>query len=439
MFLDSFDHYTPTWVGSKYTRVTGGQTVVAGPVQGNGLRFAAPGNWLGPAIRNQSMNNASGLQWTPFSVAWSAHVRLSATGWSGAGELGLLAPSHYMPEFGEPVDFPFHWLTVASDGTLRVRTWAAATGQTTTVLAASAAGAMPLGAWCYLEYQTVIGGPNSASGPTLGNVACRVNGVQVLAASSLVTASARYQQIYCRYFKFGSLDAATAGIDGLGAGAPGVTVDVDDVAERQMDGSNSGVLWTDPVPFRGEHRVAVLFPSGPGAYAQFPVTGAATNWQACADMPPDGDTSYVAKLANVTPLDLYATQPAPAIDEGTPGATLWLWGLSSCSQQFSPYVTQRYRDGLGSERARNTSGNLTYRYYSSPLYVTAGTTYPMVTGLTNARLTGLQIGWGDTTTNDTPATYRGTQIVAELWYAPPYVPPPPTHGRTWVTWFPAPA
>ena len=445
--LDSFDHYDPSWTAAKYTRVLGTHTHVAGPYGGTAVRFAAPGSWIGPAITNQSMSNAStGQLWTWISGAFSAHVRVSSTGWAAGGELCLLAPTHYQPDLAETTDFPHHWLTLAADGTLRVRTWTATTGTATTVLAASAAGAFPLDAWAYLEYRTVVGGANTWSLPTTGSLGAQVDGADVLTATGLVTKSIRSaSSTWCRYFKFGSLDAATAGVEGLGAGAPTVTADFDDVATRMQDGNRSGVNYGDVIAFRGRHRVECLLPAGAGALTALGVVGAAANWQAVAEVPPDGDASYVSKAVGVASArDLYTTTPAPTIDEGAAGAVLWLWGLSSTTQTLSPFITQRYLDGTTASRTRSTGGNTTYRYYAIPLYTEAGNNqFPVVTGLTNARLAGLQIGWGGTeaeAAGATDAQYRATQQVAELWHgeaSPPPEPPAPTAGQHWsVGWVP---
>ena len=445
--LDSFDHYDPAWTGAKYTRVFGTRTHVAGPYGGSAVRFGAPGCWIGPAIVNQSMSSAStGQLWSWVSGAFSAHVRVSGTGWASGGELCLLAPTHYQPDIGEGTDYPHHWLTVAEDGTLRVRTWTATTGTATSVLAASSAGAFPLDAWCFLEYRTVVGGANIWDLPTTGSVGAQVDGADVLGATGLVTKSVRStNSTWCRYFKFGSLDAATAGVEGLGAGAPTASADFDDTASRMQDGSRSGVGYGDVIPFRGRHRVAALAPTGPGSLTGLSVVGAAANWQAVAEAPPDGDTSYVSKAAGVANArDLYATAAAPTIDEGAAGATLWIWGLSSTTQEFSPFITQRYLDGTATARTRSTGGSLTYRYYAIPLYTESPGAFPVVTGLTNARLAGLQIGWGGTEAESAGATdaqYRATQQVAELWQGEPEPPPEPPEpsggGARWsVGWVP---
>lgn len=44
----------------------------------------------------------------------------------------------------------------------------------------------------------------------------------------------------------------------------------------------------------GDRAVSLLLPTGAGNYAQWAKTGAATNWQAVSDVPPDDDTSYVS-------------------------------------------------------------------------------------------------------------------------------------------------
>lgn len=61
----------------------------------------------------------------------------------------------------------------------------------------------------------------------------------------------------------------------------------------------------------GDRAVSLLLPTGAGNYAQFALTGAATNWQAVSEVPPDNDTSYVSS-STAGQRDSYAMADLPA-------------------------------------------------------------------------------------------------------------------------------
>lgn len=61
----------------------------------------------------------------------------------------------------------------------------------------------------------------------------------------------------------------------------------------------------------GDRAVSLLLPTGAGNYAQFAKTGAATNWQAVSEVPPDDDTSYVSSNT-AGQRDSYAMADLPA-------------------------------------------------------------------------------------------------------------------------------
>lgn len=431
-WVESFDHQGPAFSPAKYVHVLGTYTEVAGPYHGVGARFVGRGNELGPA--RVASNWDSG--------AWSGSVRVDATGWSGAGELALLAPS-YWTYTSFLTDFPHHWLTVDSAGTLRVRHWSPTVPPPATdVLGASAAGALPLGAWVRLEYRTLI------RDTAVGTVEVRVDGAAVLTITGQVTQDPLHLPNVANYIRFGHLQETpdeTGGVGGLGGGADAVGVAYDDVCERTDPTAGAAALpWRDdPV---APHRVVCLFPAGPGDAAELLRTGAATNWQACAEAPPDGDASYVEKVAVATsaelPRDLYLADAAPEIvEDAGAGAALFVRGLAG-SPDGGPAATATLcrRDGVDiaggapptstrsviNPGASNGVPVLPYRYLSA-----AASAFPAT--LTNAHLAGFQLGWGSHSgsTSGTTQTYRGTQVVAELWYRPGDVAPPEPGAQTW--------
>jgi hypothetical protein len=421
-FLDSFDHTGPAWAPAKYVHAAGTYTEVPGPRRGVAARFAARGAELGAA--------RTGAVWD--SGAWSASLRVDATGWTGSGEVAFLAPCWWSFISEEVVDFPHHWLTVDSAGTLRVRRWAALPGgpPDTAVLAASAAGALPLGQWVRLEYRTQIRSDSTSA----GTVGVRVDGAEVITASGLVTHDPQRALVQADHFRFGHLQTSTAddgNVGGLGSGGEAVPVAVDDVCQRGDTTLGAALLAYRDDPAL-PHRVVCLRPTGPGSSTEFPVTGAAANWDACDEVPPDGDTSYVERLAVGSsaelPLDLYATAAAPLIVEGSAGAALRVWGLAGPASGATR-ATVAWRTGLGSTAAAavflTAAGvpALPYRYVSGT--ITSG-----VEALTDAHLAGLEIGWGSHSSTDAPLaqTYRGTQVVAELWYRPTEPDPEPGGG-----------
>ncbi|HLG72824.1 MAG TPA: hypothetical protein VK009_20590, partial [Chloroflexota bacterium] len=158
--------------------------------------------------------------------------------------------------------------------------------------------ALRSGFWHYLEIKAVC----SSTG---GQLVIRANGVTILNAANLNTNSAatgtfnnitinRQWHGYAQQYDGGTL-------------ASGTTLDIDDlyIADGQTGGAHD---------FIGNINVNALLPNGAGAVTQFSPTGAATDWQAVSENPPNDDTSYIGS-ATVGNQDLY-TVPAPPVTAG---------------------------------------------------------------------------------------------------------------------------
>lgn len=81
----------------------------------------------------------------------------------------------------------------------------------------------------------------------------------------------------------------------------------------------------------GDVQVAVQAPSGAGTHTDFSATGAATNWQAVSDRPPDLDTSYV-QSPTVGAKDSYTVNAAGSLDHGggAYGTVSAIYGTFEC-------------------------------------------------------------------------------------------------------------
>jgi hypothetical protein len=426
-FMDSFDHAPPAWTAAKYTTVQGSSAAVAGPVLGDGRRFAGGGNGLWPALTNEYLLLGSNVFWS--SGGWGGHVRISS---SGMGSYVVLLQTAWFDQVGEgSLDYVQHELRVYGDGTLRVYL-AGVHGITApdTVLtlipgAESAAGAFPFDTWCFLEYRTQVRTPFE----TGGSVAARVDGALAFAATGVTTAcDGRPGQ--ARYFRFGNLR-------GTGAAANSAIVDVDDVCAR-----GDTVAGAAALPWWGTHLVAARALAGPGSRAEHDRSGAATNWEASATLPADPatasstDTAYVEKWPGETPLapvDEYHIVPLPVFDPAA-GATCWVWGLAWPHPEGGvARVVVRAVDAAGDiYRSRGEVAD-------PPHFRAGGVDAPggLLTGLAAGQLDGLLVGWGNDQSegSEPPDTtgdaYVATHLAVELWYAPGEAPPAEPGGQRW--------
>jgi hypothetical protein len=119
--------------------------------------------------------------------------------------------------------------------------------------------------WQYLEAKIVIHDTN-------GSFEIRLNGSTVLSKSNIDTSSGGMQANRVRF-----------------GGVSGTTLDTD-----FSDFYLLNDIGTTNNDFLGDTRVEVLFPNGAGTTTDWAVTGAASNFQAVDESPPDDDTSYVS-------------------------------------------------------------------------------------------------------------------------------------------------
>ena len=144
-----------------------------------------------------------------------------------------------------------------------------------TVLATSAAGVYPSGTWQYIELCAAING-------TTGYCELRVNGGSVAS----FTGNTRNGGTSLNIDRFDIL--RTSG---------GSETDYwDDLYVCDNTGTTNNT-------FLGDIQVQTLMPNGPGASTQFTPTGAATNWQAVADVP--YSTATYNSASTVGNRDLY--------------------------------------------------------------------------------------------------------------------------------------
>lgn len=158
----------------------------------------------------------------------------------------------------------------------------------TAVGAASATGLMQIGIWHYLEVVVTID-------PSVGAVALYVDqpaigGVAAISSTGLNTRVSANS--YANQYSIGDHNS-TANV---------TFPSFDDlyVFDTTTAANNARL---------GDQRMYTEMPNGVGASTQWSPTGAAANWQAVSEIPPDGDATYVSSN---TPgqTDLYTTQSA---------------------------------------------------------------------------------------------------------------------------------
>lgn len=180
-------------------------------------------------------------------------------------------------------------LDLTNDGQLKIKR--------NGVLLATAGFTIPTATYVYIEAKVLI-----ATG-TGGSVVARLNGASTSTHSSLNTSAT------------GNAYAGSVRIGSVASGDSNASMRFDDVYIADTTGSYNN-------DFIGDVRIYAVFADGAGDSTQLALTGAATNWQAISENPPNSDTSYVAS-ATVTDKDLYnyATVPTAAI---IPAVVVWL-------------------------------------------------------------------------------------------------------------------
>lgn len=156
------------------------------------------------------------------------------------------------------------YITLEANGQISAYGWQAFS--TRPLLGTSTASFQYSGVWSYFEVKVVF------STTTTGSVTIKKDGVTILNVTGVQTA-------YFGHAYANSIVLST------GNSNNGEELDFDDI--YICDGT--GTVNND---FLGDVHIAALVPSGPGSSTQFTKVGAATNWQAVSEIPPD-QTSFV--------------------------------------------------------------------------------------------------------------------------------------------------
>jgi hypothetical protein len=248
--MDSFDHYSTALIETKWTGAGSGASISAGngrnstasmrcSTNGSGYSYIALANaaaWtVGFGFRTSSLTAGNGNNVPFWSLQdgygnYQLHARYTA-----GGQIGI-----------------YRGGTDGGGGTLLGTT--------------SGAGTL-VNAFNFWEFGFLINGAT-------GTVTVRQNGAVVLSLTGQNTQST------------GNAQASVIQLGTSNNAGGTVNWDFDDLYVQ----SGSSLQAS---PFPGDQRIQAILPSGAGASTQFAVTGAATNWQAASDNPPDGDTSYV--------------------------------------------------------------------------------------------------------------------------------------------------
>src|SRR5579884_4067947 len=270
-FVDSFDHYDNAHLNEKWTSSNlgsgSGLLAAAARISGTGKQGCrlGQGNWIqksitqrsgwtvGFAVRFGDLYDAGALTSfhddPPLLTFVDGNTGQVALTWNSGGYLGVWV-------FTSAYDV---WTYGSYDGVQANRVGIAS---------------QPIrpGVWNYVEIQVVFS-------TTVGQVTLRVNGVTVLdTAANLNTAISGNAwadgMALLRSYPFAATSSNT-------------NIDIDDFYVADGSGTvNTGFL--------GDVRVEALLPADVGATTQFAVTGAATNYAAVNNNPPDDDTSYVS-------------------------------------------------------------------------------------------------------------------------------------------------
>jgi hypothetical protein len=253
-FIDGFDHYTAADITKKWNAIGPTGTVAIqlnnGRISGNSIRIDPLGCFLQKTLDNQA--------------TWIVGIAMQTPGLPPAGQSAVIM-QWLDGANGVQCD-----LRVNADGTLSItRNGAALAGGTSTA-------SLKVGGYHYIEAKVTI------------STSILASSCQVQLDSNVVITVATGQSTQ-------STANATANTIVLAGAAVGCLFD--DVYICDGTGAVNNTFLNDC-------RVVTLFPNGAGFSTQFSVTGAATNWQAVSNNPPQTDITYVSSN---TPgqIDLY--------------------------------------------------------------------------------------------------------------------------------------
>jgi hypothetical protein len=224
------------------------------------------------------------------------------------------------------------------------------------------------------------------------------------------------------------------------SGGNAVTVAWDDYADFYTFETD----YPEPYPpdFAGPHTILTLYPVGPGDSTELGVgAGTGENWEVNAEPIADGDGSYVSKSAGSEARDLYALGPPagvelPELPPDYEAPDEW---------QFHAMVWGLMREdgglfGVGSVLVAFTDPEGTYQQYTNRRSLPDDGSWKFIgnrVGSTAPEIASLQAGYGPSLSDvvDVPEVvedaYSGSQVVGELWYPAPPVPPVAGGGPRW--------
>lgn len=323
-FADSFDHYDKAHFTEKWTSSSfGSNTTISAGLGRNGTSCL---NITG----GDSAAKALDIQ-AKLTVGLAVNVTTLQVSGSGNqfGAVWFTVNGMYQCLFSIDIDGFVHALTV--DGS-PPPAWGRSANATDRGRSTQAVRA---GSYNYLEFQVIFSA-------TAGQMIARLNGVTVLQTA---------QNINTDPNAAGGAD--TARVD-FGAPAFGFAIFVD-TPPGGLVINNSGQVYVDDLyitdgqgsvnnDFLGDVKVSALLPNGAGTATQFAVTGAATNWQAVNESPPNDDTSYVSS-GTAGQQDLYAYPALTGASGNIAGVQVNLWARKddAGTRTIEPLVTNSGR------------------------------------------------------------------------------------------------
>ena len=317
LFMDSADTYnTQAELLAKWGMVNApsGSTITIGSPGRSGS-----GNYIG-------LNNTNGNQTGPLFPIPALGSLVVCGGYEPAGSSLILTGPLGIFAFYDVSGNPMCFLQTNVD--LSVSLTVPSTG----IVATSPPNLVTLQSWNFVECTLSF-----ATGAT-GTLTVKVNGIAAISASSIITS---HTTTAC--YAAGPFTTTNAGAN------------FDDIYILSTSGAPTASL--------GDCKIVALMPNGAGRLTQFNKFGAATNFGAVNEVPPDGDTSYVYDATTgivdcytlpVPPnvLSLLAVQPfAYARKDETPSKVLAL-GVGNGT-------TESYDAGHGLTQS--------YVYYLDPL------------------------------------------------------------------------